>query len=118
MQLLFVLGSDSAGQGCYLISVALKIVIKSQLCIGRNVFCGKQANGQFTVHQPLLCLTVGITGVVDEPAQSPLNAMMPSGAAQQLCTSAQLLHDCIAVHVAAERLVVCHSASSAGRARQ
>ncbi len=71
-----VLGSDPARQGCHLVSVALKVVVKGQLCIGRNVLCGKQANGQFTVHQPLLCLTVGITGVVDEPAQSPLNAAM------------------------------------------
>ncbi len=71
-----VLGSDSARQGCHLVSIALKIVIKSQLCIGRDILCGKQPNGQFTMHQPLLCLTVGITGVIDEPAQSPLNAKM------------------------------------------
>lgn len=71
-----VLGSDPARQERHLVSVALKVVVKSQFCIGGNVLCGKQPNGQFTVHQPLLCLTVGITGVVDEPAQRPLHAMM------------------------------------------
>jgi len=95
MQLMCVLGSDPARQECHLVSVALKIVIKSQLCIGRDVLCGKQPNGQFTMHQPLLCLTVGITGVIDESPQSPLNATMiirRSAAAAYWCSAAILLY--------------------------
>lgn len=106
MQLLCVLGREPARQGCHLVSVALKVVVKSQLCIGRDVLCGKQSNGQFTVHQPLLCLTVGITGVVDEPAQGPLSTNM---IIRRSTAAAISVHSCCM----ADRVVVYMSASSA-----
>lgn len=59
----------------YLVPIALKVVVKGKLSVGRHILCGKQPNGQFTMHQPFLSLTVGLTRVVDEPAQGTLHTV-------------------------------------------
>ena len=59
----------------YLVAVALKVVVKGELGVGRYGLGGEEANGDLTaLHHPLLCLTVGLTRVVDESAQRSLQA--------------------------------------------
>ena len=61
--------------GSYLVAIALKVVVEGELCVSRYGLGGEEANGNLTaLHHPLLCLTVGLTRVVDESAQCPLHA--------------------------------------------
>ena len=67
--------------GIYLVAIALKVVVKCELCVGRNVLGSEQADGQLAAsNHPLLRFTVGFARVVDESAQRPLHP-------QQQCKS-------------------------------
>lgn len=58
----------------YLVTIALKVVVKGQLSVGWYGLGGEQANGKLTaLHHPLLSLTIGLTGVVDESTQCTLH---------------------------------------------
>ena len=69
----------------HLVAVALKVIVECELRVCRDGLGGEQTNGNLTaLYYPLLCLTVGLTRMVDESAQSPLHthdSMPPLGKA-------------------------------------
>ena len=68
--------------GLHLITIALKVVVEGELHAGRDVLGRKEADGQLTTHHPLLRLTVGPAGVVDEAPKSPLHTKPCIGCSQ------------------------------------
>ena len=56
----------------YLIPIGLEVILNGELRSQWDVLGGKQADSFLTTYHPLLGLTVGLTGMVDKPAQAAL----------------------------------------------
>lgn len=65
-------GKQATGISTHPVAIAVKVVVKGELGVCRNVLLGEETDGQLPAHQPLLCLTIGRAAVVDEAPQAAL----------------------------------------------